>query len=347
MSNPLSRRNLLVGASSLFLQAPSPSKYGAILAELSDRETGPAADNFVSNEDSYPRVTSEIARTVPPNTAYLGVGPDQNFTFIAHARPSLAVIVDYRKRNQLLHLLHKALFTLSENRVEYLSLLTARKPQVANDASAEGLVTAFTKVEFDRTQLEVASRRITEFLRPLSILSDADWPTLQTIHARLAGPGMNARFLALTMYPTFGKMIATPSRDNKSAHFLADERLYQVVRNTHRHDAILPLIGDFANGPCLTKLADFLRKSRQEIGLFYISDVEFFLLRAGKFANYIQNLERLPWARNAQIIRTSTREINHPERVKGDSSTTIIRPFADFLAHAKSGKIQAIDDLFA
>ncbi len=36
--------------------------------------------------------------------------------------------MDYRRRNLLLHLVHKALFMLSLDRVAYLSRLTARTP---------------------------------------------------------------------------------------------------------------------------------------------------------------------------------------------------------------------------
>ncbi len=55
---------------------------------LSERETGPAADNLVSNEDSYPRVAAEVARSCPPGHVYLGVGPDQNFTLLARRSPA-------------------------------------------------------------------------------------------------------------------------------------------------------------------------------------------------------------------------------------------------------------------
>ena len=47
---------------------------------------------------------------------YIGVGPDQNFSYIAHVRPSVAVIVDIRRDNLLLHLLFKALFESAPSR---------------------------------------------------------------------------------------------------------------------------------------------------------------------------------------------------------------------------------------
>ena len=58
--------------------------------------------------------------------AYIGVGPDQNFSYIAHIRPAIAFIVDIRRDNLLLHLLFKALFAEARTRVEYLALLTGR-----------------------------------------------------------------------------------------------------------------------------------------------------------------------------------------------------------------------------
>ncbi|MEJ7638668.1 MAG: hypothetical protein WKF75_12010 [Singulisphaera sp.] len=57
--------------------------FGRLIAELSEPETGPAADNLVSNEDSYPRVAGELARRTPREGVYLGVGPDQNYTLMA------------------------------------------------------------------------------------------------------------------------------------------------------------------------------------------------------------------------------------------------------------------------
>ena len=103
-------------------------RFDSIVRALSEPDAGPGADNLVTNEDSFTRICGEIERKVVPEEVYIGVGPDQNFTYIAHARPSLAFIVDYRRRNLLLHLFHQALFALSRDRIAYLSRLTARRP---------------------------------------------------------------------------------------------------------------------------------------------------------------------------------------------------------------------------
>jgi len=302
---------------------------------------------LVSNEDSYPRVAGELARRVRPGGVYLGVGPDQNFTLIAHARPALAFVVDYRRRNLILQLLHRALFSLAADRAGYLRLLTARDPgRLPANPSPQELVAAFTRAEFDRDRLAAAVVEVDRMLRPLDALRENEWSDLATIQTRLAGPGMSARFLALPMYPTFGRLVTTPDRDGRPAHVLASEPLYQAVRSLQRGDRLVPLVVDFAATGSFDRLGTWLRERGLTVGVLYASDVEFFLLRAGTFGTYLANLSHLPWSDGAVIVRTSTREIRHPERHRGDSSTTVVRDAAAFLAAGRSGAIRTPDDLF-
>ncbi len=56
----------------------------------------------------------------------VGVGPDQNYTYIAATRPELAFIVDIRSQNMLQHLLYKSIFELAVDRVEFLARLFSR-----------------------------------------------------------------------------------------------------------------------------------------------------------------------------------------------------------------------------
>jgi hypothetical protein len=335
------RRAFLAGSAGLLLPRFGPS-FGQLVNELSEPETGPPADNLISNEDSYPRVAGALAKQAPPGGVYLGVGPDQNFSLIAHARFSQAFIADYRRRNMLLHFMHKALFTLANDRVSYLSLLTARTPAKGFGKQPTGveLVNAFGGVELDRGRLEASVRDVATLLKPFGIVKDDEWKSLAQLQAKLAGPGMNARFLALKMYPTFGQMISTPG------HFLTDDGLFEAIQSRQRNDQIVPIVADFSRPDGLRRLRDYLSQTGQKLSVLYISDVEFFLLRNGRWNSYISTLKQMPWADGAVIVRTSTREIKHPERVAGDSSTTIISRAATFLDRASKGQIRSVDDLF-
>src|SRR5215471_11329030 len=45
------------------------------------------SENFVSNERSFQHVIPELKKRISPGGIYLGVGPEQNFTYIAAIRP--------------------------------------------------------------------------------------------------------------------------------------------------------------------------------------------------------------------------------------------------------------------
>ena len=329
-----------------FLQATAVhlrgDSFDDTVRALSAAETGPAgADNFLTNEDSFPRICGRIAREVPPGV-YLGVGPDQNLTYLAHARPSRAFVVDFRRKNMLVHLLHKALFTLSDDRAGYLSRLTAR----GLDARADDLIASADAARFDRSRLVKVVAEVRATVEPLALLGPADWPLLATIQARLAGPGLSARFLALPMYPTLGRLIRTPDAEGRPAHFLATEALYREVRDLQRAGRVAPIVGDYGAAGGLDRLGEWLRNRGELVAFIYISDVEDFSIRNGRFDTYIRNLQSLPLAGGARLARTSTRPIENAARVRGDSSTTTLTPVAKLLADAKAGRIRRPADLF-
>jgi hypothetical protein len=74
--------------------------------------------NYTSNEISYQNVLPELTRLTKPGGIYLGVGPEQNFTYAAALKPKVAFIIDIRRQNMILHLMYKALFEIAPNRAE-------------------------------------------------------------------------------------------------------------------------------------------------------------------------------------------------------------------------------------
>src|SRR5262249_8243360 len=92
-------------------------------ADLSEHDGTFRSDNLVSNEVWLQYVIPDLLKAVPPAGVYLGVGPEQNFTYIAALKPAMAFIIDVRRGNLNLHLMYKALFELSANRAEFVSRL--------------------------------------------------------------------------------------------------------------------------------------------------------------------------------------------------------------------------------
>src|SRR6478672_6759621 len=104
----------------------SDSEFWSLATEFSEPGGYFRSDNFVSNESAFQRVIPALKKQIQPSGVYLGVGPEQNFTYLTALAPKLAFIVDIRRQNMLLHLMYKAIFELSANRAEFLSKLFAR-----------------------------------------------------------------------------------------------------------------------------------------------------------------------------------------------------------------------------
>jgi hypothetical protein len=66
---------------------------------------------------------------------------------------------------------------------------------------------------------------------------------------------------------------------------------------------------------------------------FYTSNVEFYLMRNGVFAEYVENVRSLPLADSAQFIRAYfSYGYPHPEALPGHRSTLVRQKMKRFLA---------------
>ena len=100
--------------------------FAARIATLSEPGGYFDTDDLISNERSYLHVAPALRQAGLAGTAYIGVGPDTSFSYIAATRPSVAFIIDIRRDNLLLHLLFKALFAESATRIDFLARLIGR-----------------------------------------------------------------------------------------------------------------------------------------------------------------------------------------------------------------------------
>ena len=146
--------------------APARTAFAAQVASLSEPNGYFDTDNLISNERSYLEVLPDLDRLNVRGGAYIGVGPDQNFSYIAHIRPSVAYILDIRRDNLLLHLLFKAIFQQSRTRVEYLAVLFGRAVPADLDSWREATID-----------------RVAEYInRPV-----LDSKSIDAVHSRLEG----------------------------------------------------------------------------------------------------------------------------------------------------------------
>src|SRR6185436_2798313 len=123
----------------------SSSEFWSMVNEFSEPGGYFHSDNFLSNEVGFQEIIPDLRQTVKPGGAYFGVGPEQNFTYIASLQPSLAFIIDIRRQNLIEHLLYKAFMEIASDRADFVSMLFARPrpPGLGHGATAETLFIAF------------------------------------------------------------------------------------------------------------------------------------------------------------------------------------------------------------
>ena len=131
----------------------SDREFWQLVTDLSEPAGYFNSDNLLSNEGSYQQAIPALLRAIRPDGVYLGVGPEQNFTYIVALRPRMAFIFDIRRGNLIEQLLYKALFELSANRAEFVSRLFSRPRPPGLDT------TSSVDVLFDRTPSSMLTRR--------------------------------------------------------------------------------------------------------------------------------------------------------------------------------------------
>src|SRR5713226_7676142 len=144
-------------------------EFWKLIADSSEPNGTFRSDNLLSNESWLQRVIPELLETARPGRVYMGVGPEQNFTYIAALRPKMVFIVDVRRGNRDLHLMYKALFELSADRAEFISRLFAKKrPEGLSPLSSVAeLFAAFAKAGTDAALFEENLKTIQTHLTTL------------------------------------------------------------------------------------------------------------------------------------------------------------------------------------
>jgi hypothetical protein len=316
------------------------------------------SNNFVSNETEFQTVIPRLSATVKPGGVYVGVGPDQNFSYIAQVRPDLAIMLDVRRDNLLLHLLFKALFSLAPTRLEYLGMLTGRAPpplDTARTMAAEALVRAIDAAPaLDRTALAALDRRIDDAIARTGLrVSADDVETIRRFHREFVEAGLDLVFQAFGQprqyyYPTLRDLLLETDGAGRQRSYLASHDAYAFVRSLQTSDRIVPVVGDVAGPKAMRGLAAEMAARRLTLSAFYISNVEQYLFRDGSFGAFADNLARLPRSESAQMIRSvfpSGYRGRLPQSAPGHYSTSLTQPVVVMLGDVAAGRYRTYADL--
>ncbi|MCR4374784.1 MAG: hypothetical protein NUW22_08035 [Acidobacteria bacterium] len=269
------------------------AEFWRLVSEMSEQNGHFPSDNLVSNELTYQWVIPALQRRWAGGRAYLGVGPDQNFTYLAALEPSIAFIVDIRRDNLRLQLLYKALIETSPTRGVFLSRLFSRAapPSVTVDESAAALLEAFREVApsqdlFLETLAVVRAHLIVQHgfgLTPED-LSGIEYVLSAFLYA---GPSLAyANTGRMTRYPSYQDLMAATDEVGVARSYLASEDLYGRLRSLQVRNLIVPVVGDFAGPKALRQVGEYLHAHRAVVGTIYTSNVEQYLFQYGTWKAY-------------------------------------------------------------
>lgn len=341
-------------------QRATDSSFAGLVARLSEPSGYFDSDNVITNEVSYLHVASQLEKTGVRGGVYIGVGPDQNFSYIALIRPSIAFMLDIRRDNLLEHLLFKSLFEMSRNRLEYLCLLFG-KPVPADVEKWTGrpigeVLAELAELRVD-SQTAASSRRASnDRIARYGVSLDAhDREIIERYRTTFITEGLDTRYSSIgrnnrSDYPSFGRLIVETDRAGRQISYLADEKAFQLVRSMQVSDRIVPVVGNVAGDKAVRAIGLYATEHHVRVSAFYLSNVEQYLMtRDGGFDAYAKNVTRLPHDSTSVIIRSYFGRFGrqHPLYVPaaGNLSTSMIEPMDAFIRAFVAGDLRSYTDL--
>jgi hypothetical protein len=298
-------------------------------------------DNFTSNEMEIGQLFTMLRETHVSGDVYMGVGPEQNFTYIAAVRPRMAFVVDIRRQAVVQHLMFKAMFEMAKDRADFISLLFAKPRPAGLDTSATipKLWEAYRAVASDsnlkkRNWTLVVDRLTkthgftftTDEMDMLKLVFDAFYQFGPNIATRGYAAGRGGDFAELTGFSN--------DLTGKPKSFLSSEENYQYVKMLHEKNLIMPVSGDFGGPKTIRAIGSYLNEHHGKLRAFYVSNVEQYLFQDNKEGAFYANVATLPMDSTTVFIRPYSLR-----RFGGGGPPVPLCPIGSFLAAAKAQRV--------
>ena len=308
-----------LGSMPVIARGPSAVAPGPELsARLSDREfwrlsaawSEPngyfRSENLTSNELLFQHVITDLVARTRPGDVYLGVGPEQNYTYIAAVKPSMAVIFDVRRGNLHVQLMYKALFELAADRVDFVSMLFA-KPRPAGlgpKSTVAGIFSAFARSPrsealYAQTLSAIKNHLTKTHALPLSL---ADLDGIEYVYHAFFRGGF-----AVRPSPTYADLMLATDEAGAYKSYLASEERFAVMKNLETKNLVIPVVGDFGGPRAIRAVGAYLKAHGATVSTFYLSNVEQYLQDDRRWNLFCRNVASLPLDRSSTFIRSSNR----------------------------------------
>jgi hypothetical protein len=253
-----------------------------------------------------------LVRAARPGRAYLGVGAEQNFTYMAALRPDVAFIIDLRRGNLDLHLMYKALFELSADRADFVSrLFSKRRPAgLSTSSTAAQLFGAYASVPSSQALYD---QNLKEIIRHLVTthgfgLSKGDVEGVEFVYGNMfrEGPAISYRLYGRGArgFPTYADLMVATDADGRAWSYLASEDSFKYLKDLHSRNMVVPVVGNFGGPKAIRAVAAYLKQKETTVSAFYTSNVEQYLRQDGIWGAFCANVATLPLDGTSTFIRS-------------------------------------------
>jgi hypothetical protein len=315
-------------------------EFWKLVSEFSEPGGTFHSDNLVSNEARFQYVMPALVRAVKPGGAYLGVGPEQNFTYMAAVRPAVAFIVDLRRGNRDLHLMYKALFELSADRAEFVSRLFA-KPRPAGLTAAASAAQLFAAYEPVAASRPLYDRTLAAIKRHLLAthgfaLASADVEGVEFVYDNMfmEGPEISYRLYGRggRGFPNYADLMRATDASGRAWSYLASEDAYKFLKDLQTRNMVVPVVGNFSGPKALRAVGSYLKQKETIVSAFYTSNVEQYLRQDRLWGVFCANVATLPLNAASTFIRSSRGGFVGQAPVLGPGFTSELKPVDPDLA---------------
>jgi hypothetical protein len=291
----------------------SPQEYWTLSTQFSEPDGFFRSQNLVSNEMFMQRVIPDLSRMVRPGRAYLGVGPEQNFTYIAATKPAMVFIVDIRRGNLHLHLMYKALFELSADRAEFVSRLFSlkRPPGLTAKSTVNEIFTAYNDPQLRNAdfykQNVAAIRDLFQRKHKLNLTAD-DLSGVEQVYQLFFDRGLAIHYEVTPgsagSFPTYAEIMTATDDAQVPRSYLASEEHFALIKDLQTRNMIVPVVGNFAGAKAIRAIGGYLKRHQALVSAFYVSNVEQYLAREGGLDRFCNNVATLPLDDSSTFIRS-------------------------------------------
>jgi hypothetical protein len=220
--------------------------------------------------------------------------------------------------------------------------------------SVRDLVDYIDNTQPDARAFERAAAEIRREVKKYGVpLSDPDFETMARIHKAFFTSGLDIRYSShyrppRSIYPTYRDLLLERDLSGQMQNYLNSEDDFRFLKKLHEQDLIVPVVGDFGGTRALKAVGRYLHEINERVSAFYVSNVEFYLVRQGKFEQFIENLKSLPIDDRSVIIRSYFNynySPPHPQAIPGHFSTQLLQRIQDLIRQCDGGECESYMDI--